>query len=369
VEQVKPLDFLSDSKLPASQALALFDRIEGRGISMPRQLRLSRLVLLCAARGSDTEGILAAIDEESKLVPEEKERLPQQVVSLLLAKPSAKDALRLIGALANRTVPVSETFGRQWLLFTAVRGDIDDVKYLVERVSNPGALLRLAAKEDAADVNFGGDEASQRAELAYVIGNFASSEAREDIAEGAYRLTIKARPDHAWALNNLGYYLLERGDAMEEAATMITASYQQLSDQPSVIDSFAWLKYKRGQFEDLRMPDGNSAPGAVTLMEQVVANQTKPLSFEQLDHYGDSLWRVGRKLEAKVQWEAAQRMIDSQLSLAAAARGQAGEASPAEKRLRGLGEGIAAKSRAVAAGQPPAVAATAEERARQADHK
>ncbi len=369
VEQIKPLDFLSDPKLPAAQALALFDRMDGRGISLPRQLRLSRLVLLCAARGSDTQAILDAIDKEARLAPEEKERLPQQVVSLLLAKPSAKEALHLIGELANRTNPVSETFGRQWLLYTAIRGDIEDVKYLVEKVNSPGALLRLAAKEDATDVTFDGDEASQRAELAYVIGNFASSEAREDIAEGAYRLTIKTHPDHAWALNNLGYYLLERGDAMEEASKMITASYQQLSEQPSVIDSFAWLKYKRGQFEDLRMPDGNSSPGAVTLMEQVVRNQARPVSFEQLDHYGDALWRVGRKLEAKTQWEAAQRLVDSQLSLAAAARGQAGEASPPEKRLMGMGKAIAAKAIAAATGQVPAVAMTQEERSKAADHK
>jgi tetratricopeptide (TPR) repeat protein len=59
-----------------------------------------------------------------------------------------------------------------------------------------------------------------------------------------------------------------------------------------IIDSLGWAYYRMGRYED-----------AVRELEKAV--ELKPGDATINDHLGDAYWKVGRKLEAKFQWDHA----------------------------------------------------------------
>ncbi len=119
---------------------------------------------------------------------------------------------------------------------------------------------------------------------------------------GAERLlmeTIQRRPDHAMALNNLGYTRLERGRIDEQTVEFIEHAHQLAPDDSNVLDTVGWLRYKNGLFDD----DGDT-PGAVGLINRSMARSGDP-SAEVLDHHGDTMWRLGDPAEARDAWQRA----------------------------------------------------------------
>jgi tetratricopeptide (TPR) repeat protein len=59
-----------------------------------------------------------------------------------------------------------------------------------------------------------------------------------------------------------------------------------------IIDSLGWAYYRMGRYDD-----------AVRELEKAV--ELKPGDPTINDHLGDAYWKVGRKLEAKFQWDHA----------------------------------------------------------------
>jgi hypothetical protein len=84
-------------------------------------------------------------------------------------------------------------------------------------------------------------------------------------------------------------------------------------------------------------------------------------SAEQSDHFGDVLWRLGRRKEAQAQWDTARRLLESQLSLYRASREEEQEPRPLEKFLSAKVEVIAAKLAAATRGESPPIAPTDQE--------
>jgi tetratricopeptide (TPR) repeat protein len=119
---------------------------------------------------------------------------------------------------------------------------------------------------------------------------------------GAERLlmeTIQRRPDHAMALNNLGYTRLERGRIDEQTVDFIDRALVLAPDDGNVLDTVGWLRYKSGQFDD----DGDT-PGAAGLIRRSIEKTSEP-SAEVLDHLGDIKWRLGDAIEARDAWQRA----------------------------------------------------------------
>ena len=113
-----------------------------------------------------------------------------------------------------------------------------------------------------------------------------------DKAEADLQQALEFRPDQAHVLNYLGYSWIEQGRNLEEARGMIEKAVRLRPDDGYITDSLGWVQYRLGDFDQ-----------AVETMERAV--ELMPTDPVINDHYGDTLWIVGRRLEARFQWKRA----------------------------------------------------------------
>ena len=114
-----------------------------------------------------------------------------------------------------------------------------------------------------------------------------------DAAEADLKKALEFRPNQSHVLNYLGYSWIEQGRNLEEAREMIERAVAARPDDGYIADSLGWVQYRLGDFD-----------AAVETMQRAVElNPTDPVIN---DHYGDTLWVVGRRLEARFQWKRAQ---------------------------------------------------------------
>jgi tetratricopeptide (TPR) repeat protein len=195
---------------------------------------------------------------------------------------------------------------------------------------------------------------------------------REDGAERLLRQAVEVDPAHAMALNNLGYTRLEMGFADEQTVDWIEQAHAARPDDANVLDSIGWLRYKQGRFEG-----EEGTPGAVELIRGSLARGDEPVP-EVYDHLGDALWRLGDVEAARRAWEQAVEILQDeerreryrQIYIFVQTR-QWGlvVADPAEIHERQFGrllEDAREKLRVAEEGGAPAVAATFEELAQEA---
>ena len=111
-------------------------------------------------------------------------------------------------------------------------------------------------------------------------------------AEQMFRVVIEEDPDHAPALNYLGYMLAERGERLNESVELIGRALEVDPHNGSYLDSIGWAYFKLDQL-DLAEPPLRAA-----------AEQLQRNSVVQ-DHLGDLMERLGRFEEAIAAWERA----------------------------------------------------------------
>ena len=101
--------------------------------------------------------------------------------------------------------------------------------------------------------------------------------------------SIKINPDDAYVLNYLAYSWLERDYKIDEAIQMLENAYASESNDPYIIDSIGWAYYLINEFDKAE----KFLKRAVELMpEDPIVN----------DHYGDILWKLDRKIQARYFW-------------------------------------------------------------------
>jgi tetratricopeptide (TPR) repeat protein len=111
-------------------------------------------------------------------------------------------------------------------------------------------------------------------------------------AEQTLREVLEREPENATALNNLGYFLLERGERLEEALKLIERAVSIEPINGSFLDSLGWAHYKLGQLEQAR-----------AFLEKAASySRHNPTVYE---HLGDVLRDLGRVPEARRHWERA----------------------------------------------------------------
>ncbi len=111
-------------------------------------------------------------------------------------------------------------------------------------------------------------------------------------AEAGFNRSLELNPGQPDVLNYLGYSLVEKGIRIEEARQMIEEAVAARPKAGFIVDSLGWVLYRIGDYE-----------GAVRELEKAV--ELSPAEAVINDHYGDALWMVGRKMEARFQWKRA----------------------------------------------------------------
>lgn len=113
-----------------------------------------------------------------------------------------------------------------------------------------------------------------------------------EAAEKGLRELLRHQPDNATALNNLGYYLLERTANHQEALKLIEQALAIEPVNPSFLDSLGWAHFKLGNLEKARES-----------LEKAAAYSRRSATVHE--HLGDVMQKLGRLGEARKQWEKA----------------------------------------------------------------
>jgi len=101
--------------------------------------------------------------------------------------------------------------------------------------------------------------------------------------------SLEINPDDAYVLNYLAYSWLEREYKIDIALEMLEKAYAARSNDPYIIDSIGWAYFLVNQYEKAE----NFLKRAVELMPQDPTVN---------DHYGDILWKLDRKIQARYFW-------------------------------------------------------------------
>ena len=104
-------------------------------------------------------------------------------------------------------------------------------------------------------------------------------------------LSLEIIPENPYVINYLAYSWLERNYKIQEAIQMLERAYEQKKSDPYIIDSIGWGYYLNGDYAK-----------AEKYLKQAI--QLMPNDPIVNDHYGDILWKLDRKLQARYFWES-----------------------------------------------------------------
>ncbi len=128
--------------------------------------------------------------------------------------------------------------------------------------------------------------------------------------------SLSIKPNDPYVLNYLGYSWLERNYKIQDAISMLNKAYNQKKNDPFIIDSVGWGYYLIGDYLNAE----NFLRKAIQLMPRdPIVN----------DHYGDVLWKLNRKIQAKYYWQSALNSEDSESKM---------KVNISKKLLKGLDE-------------------------------
>ena len=109
-------------------------------------------------------------------------------------------------------------------------------------------------------------------------------------------------PNDAYVLNYLAYSWLERDYKINEAIEMLEKAYEQKNNDPYIIDSIGWAYYLINDYDKAE----KFLKRAIQLMpDDPIVN----------DHYGDILWKLERKIQARYFWKMVLKMDDAEKEL------------------------------------------------------
>jgi tetratricopeptide (TPR) repeat protein len=152
-------------------------------------------------------------------------------------------------------------------------------------------ILRQAQRYDQAieRLKKADSEIRDSVEIKYELGMLL--ERQNDIhgMERYLRQVIDLDPSYAHAYNALGYSLADRGQRLDEAYELISRAHQILPDDPYIMDSLGWVRYRQGDLKQAR-----------SYLEQ--AFKIRPES-EIAAHLGEVLWKLDEPEKARQVWD------------------------------------------------------------------
>ena len=148
-------------------------------------------------------------------------------------------------------------------------------------------ILREAGRHNDAYIVLDGALSSQpdNPELLYEAALTAERIGKPEILETQLKHLLAIKPDHAHALNALGYSWTERNIRLPEAQELITKALNLTPEDPFIMDSMGWVLYRQGKL-----------PEALQTLERAYRIRADP---EIAAHLGEVLWTMNRKDDAR----------------------------------------------------------------------
>ena len=127
----------------------------------------------------------------------------------------------------------------------------------------------------------------------FMIGAALERIQNHDSAEVYFERILKIDPNHAQTLNYLGYMWADLGLKLQESLRMITKALEIDGENPAYLDSYGWVLYKLGRYEEAE----THIKRAIELMD----DQDSVL----FDHLAEVCMSLGRSEEARANWKRA----------------------------------------------------------------
>jgi tetratricopeptide (TPR) repeat protein len=270
------------------------------------------------------------IERSRKMLGAEDLFADKELISLLRETGNRTEALAAVKAVRSR-VPNDYGFIRLEATLLTETGKVDEAVALIKKLmetttapppvttSVPGAGESVSVAIPASDAfsNYlfisnlysqanRGKEAADAANQAYAVARGAERKqiARLTLAtaqqmsgdfkaaEATLRDLLRETPGNPIALNNLGYFLLDRDDKVEEAFGLIQQAVKVDPTNPSYLDSLGWAYFRLGRL----------AEAEAKLKEALRIDSSSGTIHE---HLGDVYQKQGKLDMAKASWNRA----------------------------------------------------------------
>ena len=128
-----------------------------------------------------------------------------------------------------------------------------------------------------------------------IIGDLYEKQENRDKAFEAYEKCLEWNPDHINTLNNYAYFLSEKGQDLDKAASMSLKTVLAEPKNSTYLDTYAWILFMQKRY-----------PEALEYIEKAVANESQEsITAVVLEHAGDISFMANDVQKALGYWQKA----------------------------------------------------------------
>jgi len=117
-------------------------------------------------------------------------------------------------------------------------------------------------------------------------------------SDEAYNAALDLNPLNYTVLNNYSYYLSLRGEKLDQAKKMSTILIRNNPDNNTYLDTYAWVHFAINDYAE-----------AERVFKKILASDIDQGVY--YDHYGDTLYKLGKPNEAVIQWQKARELDEN----------------------------------------------------------
>jgi tetratricopeptide (TPR) repeat protein len=267
-----------------------------------------RIVNLQKSAGQSSEAV-ATIARMRRVLGKEDPTADLIYIELLRDEGKRREALEAAQA-ARKSFPAESQFVNLEAQALTDMGRVDEAVTLLRgqlkgSIQDFSTYLTISALYTQAGRGREGVEAARKAlELApqgqqqytnAALLTLASAQERAGDMKGSeesIRRVLEKDPDNATALNNLGYFLVERNERLSEALEMIQRAVKAEPTNSSFLDSLGWAYFKLGKLDEAEKQLKEAA-------------RRDPNSSTIQEHLGDVYQKQGKTAEARAAWQKA----------------------------------------------------------------
>jgi tetratricopeptide (TPR) repeat protein len=151
------------------------------------------------------------------------------------------------------------------------------------------------ALDDASKLAANGE---QKQQVLFTRGAMLERQKKIEASESEFRKVLAMNPNHAGALNYLGYMLVDHGMKVDEATKMIQKALDIDPENGAYLDSLGWAFYQQGKLDE-----------AETLLIRALDRIGQDPTVH--DHLADVYLKLGKTKEAITQWQASLKDFQS----------------------------------------------------------
>ncbi len=294
------------------QALAilksLLDETQRRQYSEDDARRRSRLLEQYASLAQSAAQYQVALDafrEEGDLHIVTPTHVAEEVIDTYLMAKDFPNAMKEAD-LALKSFPDDHAIQMEHATVLAAQGKVDAAVAELKKIPADGheryvQLLTLSGFYEQAkryaDMGKALDDAekvasndNEKAAVYFRRGAMYERLKQYDTSEAEFRKVLAIDPNHAEALNYLGYMLADRNVKLDEASQLIRKALDLVPNNGAFLDSLGWVCYRQGKLTE-----------AEGLLQQALEHGQDPTIHE---HLGDVYFKEGKTDLAVAQWQA-----------------------------------------------------------------